>query len=329
MIIDDYIALFLDNRPVNTARAYQNHLHDFIGWMHDNRHDPMKPTKVSILQYCNSLSTLKPATQHAYLAAVRSFYKFMYDLDVIKIPVFEIAKKQIRVSNDPTKRYLTTAEINLLFSGAADIFDRCILTWLYYGGLRVAELCNLMSEDIHDEPNRFWATVMGKGSKPRTIDLPRICCDLARAVGWPDGTYLLTSQRMPGRPINPSTIFRHVRACAERAGLQQPISPHWLRHAHVSHALDAGASPQTVQRTVGHTSLATTTRYAHPRPGDSSSYYLTGGPPHATPQTSRRRIPTPIGYPPGVDPHTALPRLPATDPRRPIGPVRGGDQGRD
>lgn len=327
MIIDDYIALFLDNRPANTARAYQNHLGDFIKWMHDNSHDPMQPTKIQVLQYCNSLSTLKPSTQHAYIAAVRSFYKFLFDLDVVNIPVFEIAKKQIKVANDPSKRYLTTSEISLLFSGAADTFDRCILVWLYYGGLRVSELCGLLSEDIHDEPGRFWATVMGKGSKFRSIDLPTICRDLAWAVGWPHSTYLLTSQRKPGRPINACTVFRHVRACAERAGIQQQISPHWLRHCHISHALDAGAPPQTVQHSVGHESLATTTIYAHPRPGDSSANYLGGQ--NAATQTPLRRDPTPIGSPMYRPARPGLPPGTIGQQRGPAGPVRGRDPGRD
>ncbi len=52
------------------------------------------------------------------------------------------------------------------------------------------------------------------------------------------------------------------------------MSPHWLRHAHVSHALDRGAPAHLVQQTVGHASLATTSKYAHARPDASSSEFL-------------------------------------------------------
>jgi integrase/recombinase XerD len=54
------------------------------------------------------------------------------------------------------------------------------------------------------------------------------------------------------------------------------ISPHWLRHAHVSYALDHGAPAHLVQATVGHASLATTSKYAHAPPSDSSARYLPG-----------------------------------------------------
>ena len=58
------------------------------------------------------------------------------------------------------------------------------------------------------------------------------------------------------------------------AGVRQRISPHWLRHAHASHALDNKAPISLVQQTLGHASLKTTSVYAHAKPGDSSALYL-------------------------------------------------------
>ncbi len=67
-----------------------------------------------------------------------------------------------------------------------------------------------------------------------------------------------------------------MKIAAKRAGLSETVSAHWLRHSHVSHALDRGAPVHLVQATVGHASLAATSRYAHARPTDSSSRYLPG-----------------------------------------------------
>ena len=58
--------------------------------------------------------------------------------------------------------------------------------------------------------------------------------------------------------------------------LPATVSAHYLRHAHVSHALDRGAPAHLVQATVGHSDLRTTSRYAHARPNESSSTYLRG-----------------------------------------------------
>ena len=63
-------------------------------------------------------------------------------------------------------------------------------------------------------------------------------------------------------------------AAAVAAGLGERPSPHWLRHAHATHALERGAPIHLVQATLGHASVATTGRYLHARPTDSSSRYL-------------------------------------------------------
>jgi len=52
------------------------------------------------------------------------------------------------------------------------------------------------------------------------------------------------------------------------------LSPYWLRHAHASHALDGGGTIHVVRETLGHASLASTSRYLPARPGDSSALYL-------------------------------------------------------
>ena len=59
-----------------------------------------------------------------------------------------------------------------------------------------------------------------------------------------------------------------------RAGVDGNVSPHWLRHAHASHALERGAPVALVRDTLGHSSVSTTNGYLHARPNDSSARYL-------------------------------------------------------
>ena len=79
-----------------------------------------------------------------------------------------------------------------------------------------------------------------------------------------------------GGPLDRSQVHRVVKRAAARAGLPAAVSCHWLRHGHISHALDCGAPAHLVQQTVGHASLQTTSRYAHARPNESSATYLIG-----------------------------------------------------
>ena len=81
-------------------------------------------------------------------------------------------------------------------------------------------------------------------------------------------------QSHKGSTLDASQIHRIVKAAAERTGLSASVSAHWLRHAHASHGLERGAPIHLVQATLGHSSVATTGRYLHARPSDSSARYL-------------------------------------------------------
>ena len=68
-----------------------------------------------------------------------------------------------------------------------------------------------------------------------------------------------------------------VKRAASKAGINEAVSPHWLRHAHGSHAIDRGASLPEVQTTLGHGNIATTSGYLHARPDTSSGLHLDPG----------------------------------------------------
>jgi integrase len=65
-------------------------------------------------------------------------------------------------------------------------------------------------------------------------------------------------------------VHRMIKEAAEAAGVNADVSPHWLRHAHGSHAIERGATLPQVQQTLGHGNIATTSGYPHARPDDSS-----------------------------------------------------------
>ena len=95
---------------------------------------------------------------------------------------------------------------------------------------------------------------------------------LAGESGFPPDVPVFRSRK--GGHLNRRQAERIVEAAAARAGLAAGVSPHWLRHAHATHALERGAPIHLVQATLGHASVATTGRYLHARPTDSSAKYL-------------------------------------------------------
>jgi site-specific recombinase XerD len=81
-------------------------------------------------------------------------------------------------------------------------------------------------------------------------------------------------KKKPVAALQPLAVLRILRAAARRAGIELPVSPHWFRHAHASHALDRGTPIHLVQATLGHANINTTGRYLHARPQGSSGRFL-------------------------------------------------------
>ena len=149
-----------------------------------------------------------------------------------------------------------------------------MLVLLYAAGLRVSELCGLKWRDLQNRNGGGQVVVFGKGEKTRTILLPTPVWAklLTLRVDAGDNDPVFRS-RKKGH-LTPPQVWRIVRKAALRAGIERAVSPHWMRHAHASHALDRGAPIHLVQVGLGHSSVAMTGRYLHARPTDSAANYL-------------------------------------------------------
>jgi integrase/recombinase XerD len=103
-----------------------------------------------------------------------------------------------------------------------------------------------------------------KGDKVVTIPLaPRTARAIDLAVGErTDGPLFLTAD---GRRLDRHGAARIVRRITRRAGIAKNVSPHTLRHAFITAALDAGVPLRDVQEAASHADPRTTTRYDRAR----------------------------------------------------------------
>jgi integrase/recombinase XerD len=76
-------------------------------------------------------------------------------------------------------------------------------------------------------------------------------------------TAWLFPTRDGSRPIDTTTAQRVYYAAKARARITRGQGIHCLRHSFATHLLEAGVDLPTIQRLMGHTSLATTARYLH------------------------------------------------------------------
>jgi len=67
-----------------------------------------------------------------------------------------------------------------------------------------------------------------------------------------------------GAPMRPDAVGELMTAASRRAGLDETLSAHRLRHAFASNVLDAGGGIDVVQELLGHAAVSSTQVYAHP-----------------------------------------------------------------
>lgn len=221
-----------------------------------------------------------PATVNRGLAAVTSLLAFAQRTGYLSRNVGR-AVEALPAPCRLAERILDETAVQRLLQAGRSRRDRLFLHFLYYAGCRVTEatgLCwrDLAGLDAPDPTRPVVAALHGKGGRTRHVPLPAFLGQALRAwrrhaAGPADAPVFATRT---GRRLDRKQAWQMVRAAARRAGLAPPVSPHWLRHAHASHALDRGAPVHVVQATLGHASLATTSRYAHVRPGVGSGAQL-------------------------------------------------------
>ena len=73
--------------------------------------------------------------------------------------------------------------------------------------------------------------------------------------------------RFHGQRLDRHGAGRIVRGVARRAGIPKNVSPHTLRHAFITAALDAGVPLRDVQEAASHADPRTTGRYGAGWPG--------------------------------------------------------------
>lgn len=256
--------LWLSGRPESTQAVYRPVAEEFV----DILGKPLQEATVADLMAWSELLPGADVTRARKVSTIKSLFSFAYRTGYC---VFNVGKvlRVPRPLDTLHKRILEVDEVKSVIKGAHPGRDLALLRFLYASGARISETVHLRFSDI--KGNRV--TLNGKGRKTRTLILPEDVIKAMQAIRWVtdlNDAFVFKSYR--GNRLEERNARQIVHQAAEEAGLE--ISPHWMRHAHASHALDNGAPLHLLQNQLGHKNLATTSRYVHARPNDGTARFL-------------------------------------------------------
>ena len=237
-------------------------------------------TLEDIQSFCALLEAenLSASTRRTYISAAKSLLSFASKCGLIQFNVGASVKCP-EAKDKLSERLLDKDELNALLAttGLAKSKSLCernklIVKLFYYGGLRVSELTHLTWKDLNGE----YLNIFGKGSKTRTIRLPEFLVtelNQFKPRGAKRTDYIFISRRSKTK-LRRESVTQLIKAISDQVGIDKPVSSHTLRHCHATNSLEKGAPISLVQETLGHSSVAITSKYLHVRPDQSSSLYL-------------------------------------------------------
>ena len=265
------IGMWLHGKAANTVSSYGREAQKFLAfvglplWL---------VTAMDVQAFADHLkaSDLAPSSRGRALAAVKSLLSYGHRMGYLEFNV-GANEKLPPVAETLAQRIVDAATVRRVIESEPSARNATLLRLLYFGGFRRSEVADLRWRDLQEREVGGQATVFGKGAKTRAVVLPAHLWHELQAMRHGDADSAPVFPGRGGEPLTTSQIWRIVKAAGRRANVPG-LSPHWLRHAHASHALDNGATIVTVSDTLGHANIATTSRYLHARPNDSSSLYL-------------------------------------------------------
>ena len=276
---EQLLKLWLHAKAPHTQRYYRREIERFFQFAQKS---PEATTLADIQGWADWLaqSGLAQSSQARSLAAVKSFFSFAAKIGVLKANAAAPVALP-KVKETLSERILPEAVVQAMLALEPNNRNRVLLKLLYGAGLRVSELCGLKWRDLQVRGTGGQISVYGKGSKTRVIRLPQRLWDELVGLSGEESNRdapVFVSRKGRGH-LKAVQVHRIVKQAAQRVpGLNpqvaEKVSAHWLRHAHASHSLDRGAPVHLVQATLGHSSLATTSKYVHARPEESSASYL-------------------------------------------------------
>lgn len=213
----------------------------------------------------------KPTSVNRRLSSVRSFFRFALANGLITrdpARIVEGPKKNKRLPafvKDSDMLHLLEEEMWNM-DDFKDVCTRTMLLVFYETGMRLSELVSLQDGMVDFVNGQIKVT--GKRNKQRVIPFgEELKQALVAYIEFRNRSVPLKTETlfvdMKGRRMTPDGVRYLVKKNIARVCTQSKRSPHVLRHSFATTMLNHGAGLESVQKLLGHESVATTEIYTH------------------------------------------------------------------
>jgi len=279
--IDNYLEYLHEIKKYSphTVRAYGMDIRQFCFYFKENR---LPANQNSIRDFLASLVQQKKSktTMARKIYAVKSFYGYLIKIGVLKNNPMEGIGTPKLDRNIP--KILTEREMQGFLDGLPEdnflqLRNKALFEFLYATGLRISELTELKTVDVHF--GERLVRVMGKGRKERLVPfheqaaaiLSRYMQHLRNELNY-QGEQVFVNAR--GGALSQRSVERILpQLYRQLSGSNRRVYPHLLRHSFATHLLQRGANLRVIQELLGHANLVTTEKYTTLNFGDLLKTY--------------------------------------------------------
>lgn len=273
--IDAFIAYLRDVKKTsnNTEMSYKRDLNKVRKYLEKKQIYEVKEITVEDLNaYILYLkeNQFAAATISRNIASIKAFFSYLTkenmveeDISVsLKSPKIEKKMPGVMAMEDVV-RLLEQPKGN----SPKEIRDKAMLELLYATGIRVTEIINLKVTDVNlqmgfiicRDENKERIIPFGKEAKHALL----CYFDGARDAMVENKASDTLFVNCSGQSMSRQGFWKLIKFYAKKAGIEEDITPHTLRHSFAAHLVENGADLRSVQEMLGHSDISTTQIYAN------------------------------------------------------------------
>lgn len=253
-------------RDIREFQAFLESLYSSADWTRVRAED-VREWIIYLLDERN----ISPASVNVKLSALRSFYRYLRLTGYVNInPMEKIASLK---TSRPLPYFVRESEMDRLLEltledrSLGGIRDRLVIMMLYETGIRRSELLGLKDSDV--DTVAMQVKVTGKRNKQRIIpfgnelkeEIRAYLCSRESELGLKEAAAFFVTDK--GMPLTDSLLSSIVKDNLSKVTTIKKKSPHVLRHSFATAMLNNKADLTSIQKLLGHESVATTEIYTH------------------------------------------------------------------